>query len=356
LRRGFYGKAGVAWSIPAVLFLAFGLAVAGVAFGSPPAREPLPDVGKPRLHREETPLEKAVGRAAFLLEKGSLPPSEDAVRFALWMYADRGDVSYRNQAESLARKLTRVDPRGGNAAYSLLGQAGLPYSWGSPDLEAKRPPNDTSPLPPHQDLSAAISQLRAEMNEAQVSGSDWLQTDINRIAHDVVARFLEMKSDRFIDPAAPDSALHRDNARTALTMWEAGLAGGDSSLVEIGRRALESDLEAALQDSNAVASVGLAAGRMSRHPLQMAVIGDPADSTVTALRQAAYFVFAPDKVILNLDPVKDAERMKALMYPSEVAPALFVCVGTLCSAPIKDAALLKQQVAEIRKLAAQVQQ
>jgi len=95
---------------------------------------------------------------------------------------------------------------------------------------------------------------------------------------------------------------------------------------------------------------------MSRHHVQIAIIGDSKDSTITSLRQAAYFLFEPNKVILNLDPKTDAARMAELMYPPDAAPAMFVCVETLCSPPIKDPAELEKQVAEIKKLAAQVEQ
>jgi len=49
----------------------------------------------------------------------------------------------------------------------------------------------------------------------------------------------------------------------------------------------------------------------------------------------------------------DAARFAELLYPPDLAPALFVCVETLCSPPIKEADGLAAQVREIRKLAAE---
>jgi uncharacterized protein YyaL (SSP411 family) len=192
------------------------------------------------------------------------------------------------------------------------------------------------------------------IDEGQFSGE--LHEYSHRWAKESLDRYWDTKTTRYIDNYAPDSLLHRGNARTALVAWEAGVLFGDTDLRKRGQQALESDLEAALQDMNAVAIAGLAAGRMSRPPLHLAIIGAAMDSTVTGLRQAAYFLFEPNKVILNLDPAQDGARMAELMYPADAAPAMFVCVETLCSPPIKDPAELEKQVAEIKKLAAQVEQ
>jgi hypothetical protein len=99
--------------------------------------------------------------------------------------------------------------------------------------------------------------------------------------------------------------------------------------------------------------VGLAAGRMAGHPVEMALVGDPGEPTLVELRQAAYCLFEPSRVILNLDPAVDAARFAELLYPPDLAPALFVCVETLCSPPIEKADGLAAQVREIRKLAAE---
>jgi hypothetical protein len=84
----------------------------------------------------------------------------------------------------------------------------------------------------------------------------------------------------------------------------------------------------------------------------MALIGHAAEPVLVQLRQAAYSVFEPGKLMLNLDPAEDAARFAELLYPAELAPALFICVETVCSPPITQAQGLPERVREIRKLAA----
>jgi uncharacterized protein YyaL (SSP411 family) len=103
--------------------------------------------------------------------------------------------------------------------------------------------------------------------------------------------------------------------------------------------------------NEALPAAGLAATRFSEHPVQMALVGDPGDSTVRALREASWFVFEPRKILLSLDPATDTAHLTALGYPAEYAPALFVCVGTVCSPPLTSTEGLAGKVRDIVTLA-----
>lgn len=390
--------------IPVLFYVLIGIASAavvlpaGVLFAAPP-EEKLPELSKPKLHREETELEKAVNRAAAMLLQGKLPASEDGVRFALWLYGEKGDVAYLDVATKMARKLGDFagstalfsvaqaggstldeanavmimnEPRGGYKSVrrrlaKIAATRGATEIGRQIDLDFFRDPHpagepdaghfqDTFRQDEYLTLADGEEWLRLHIDLIQLLAFANIERALGVVAHNVVDRFQDPTTGRFVDKRDPSVWLHPENARTALAVWETGLLIGDAALRERGQKALESDLEAALEDPNAVAIAGLAAGRMSRHPMQMAVIGDPADPAISALRQAAYFLFEPNKVILNLDPKTDSARMAELMYPAEAAPAMFVCVETLCSPPIKDPAELEKQVAEIKKLAAEVQQ
>jgi hypothetical protein len=385
-------------------------------FASPP-EEKLPELSKPQLHREKTKLEKAVDQAAAMLLQGKLPPTEDGVRFALWLYGDKGDVAYLDIATKMARELVKTDPIMGTAALYWVAQAGGPTlddakSWeraaysvyaenpskndpnmGIDLIELIGPAAKREPLPygrpvafidldevssHKKSLTELVSRLRMRNERAQAVAEaidGWEPKDWGLFMKEIAYKFWDSKNNRFIDTSAPSKFVRRDNARTALVLWEAGHVFGDSLSRQMGQKALESNLETALQDSNAVAIAALAAARMSKHPVQIAIIGSPnrqpeppkpsalhfrddfpGDPTITALREAAYSLFEPNKIILNLDPKTDSKRMAELMYPPDAAPAMFVCVETLCSPPIKDPAELEKQVAEIKKLAAQVEQ
>ena len=370
--------------IPVLFCVLIGIASAGVVlpagvlFAAPP-EEKLPELSKPKLHREETALEKAVNRAAAMLLQGKLPASEDGVRFALWLHGDKGDVAYLDIATKMARELVKIDPIMGTAALYWVAQAGGPtleearanenkanrhasndFVWIA-GVAAKREQTAWGgraaivydPERGQKSMVALTTHLRVLTEFGQFFAGRYEEP---QTAKELLERFWDAKKGQFLDADGSNQLIHHDNAQTALMVWGTGFLFQDAGLREVGLKAIEKDLETALQDSNATAIAGLAAARLSRHPVQIAIIGDPRDSKITALRQAAYFLFEPNKVILNLDPKTDAARMAKLMYPPEAAPAMFVCVETLCSPPIKDPAELEKEVAEIKKLAAEVQQ
>jgi hypothetical protein len=408
-------KTGAMRIVPVLFFVLFlvGLIAAALfsapAFAAPPD-EKLPDLSKPQLHREKTKLEKAVDQAAAMLLQGKLPPTEDGVRFALWLYGEKRDVAYLDVATRMARELAGHGIPEGKIVRNGTPEGKTVLYWvaeaGGPTLEearqltimneqrvttapfgtalnlAKITAGDSSYLdldyyrdplsegqsetdgfhdhfPTSQPLMVECVWLREHAELVQFSGYSSITKAMGIVAYNILDRFLDPKTQTFVEiwPSGDTPVFkHDQNATTALAVWETGEIVGDSRLRQAGQKALESDLQPALQDLKAAATAGLAAGRMSRHPVQIAIIGDPQDSTVTALRQTAYFLFEPRKIILNLDPKTDSKRMAELMYPPDAAPAMFVCVETLCSPPIKDPAELEKQVAEIKKLAAQVEQ
>ena len=372
--------AGKTLVFPAFLFVALMLCAVPLVNAAPP-EEKFPESGKPQLDREPTVLEQAVDRAAVMLLNGKLPANEDGVRFALWLYGEKGDVAYRDIATRMARELVKTDPIMGSAGLFWVAQAGGPTldeaksvkvhlegdhrgAWrklsmitatrnamGSTDLDSFL--KNIGPPPTDAGNGGAgyggqvsdfqselfIQWLRLSAELAQFLANPYFSGDPDQVLADV-----------------DSCSVYRIKARAVLAAWEVGQLLGDIDLIARSMIVLESILDPAVQDTNATAIVGLAAGRMSRHPLHIAVVGDPADSLVTALRNAAYFAFEPNKVILNLDPAKDAKRMETMLYPAEAAPALFVCVETLCSPPVRDPAEIEKQVAEIKKLAAQIEQ
>ena len=124
-----YQSIGMTKVIPIFLFGAVLLLYAVLVFAAPvfvatvfaaPPTETFPSAGKPQLEREPTVLEQAVDRAAVMLLNGKLPPTEDGVRFALWLYGEKSDVAYLDIATKMARDLVKTDPIMGTAACSGL--------------------------------------------------------------------------------------------------------------------------------------------------------------------------------------------------------------------------------------------
>lgn len=80
------------------------------------------------------------------------------------------------------------------------------------------------------------------------------------------------------------------------------------------------------------------------------IVGGAADRT-QALHRAAMALDVPARVVQLLDPKKQASRLEALALPAEPAAVAYVCLGTMCSAPVSDPQELPAAVEEMRKAA-----
>ncbi len=76
-----------------------------------------------------------------------------------------------------------------------------------------------------------------------------------------------------------------------------------------------------------------------------------ADDRAQALHRAALALDVPARVVQLLDPRKQASRLEALALPAEPAAVAYVCLGTMCSAPVSDPQELPAAVEEMRKAA-----
>ena len=279
------GKTGMMRVIPVLFYvLIVGLTAvlsAGPLHAAPP-EEKLPDLSKPKLHREETDLEKAVNRAAAMLLQGKLPASEDGVRFALWLYGDKGDVAYLDIATKMARELVKVDLTLGSAALFWVAQAGGPtleeakirevevyrdepkvmarqLTWVAGIAAKRETPHTGPPFTTNSDrgsMNTLVTQLRMWLEFGQLQGGPSAEGASRETAKEIVDKFRDSSTGQCKDPGASNSMIKRDNARAALVLWEAGTIYQDANLRKLGQDALESDLEVALQDPNAAAIAG----------------------------------------------------------------------------------------------------
>ena len=82
---------------------------------------------------------------------------------------------------------------------------------------------------------------------------------------------------------------------------------------------------------------GLASARLTHPWLKMDLVGRPADPVIQQLRSAALSLRYPNSVIQLLDP-GDTERLAQSNYQPDVQPVAYICVGQVCSLPIRDVA------------------
>ena len=87
-------------------------------------------------------------------------------------------------------------------------------------------------------------------------------------------------------------------------------------------------------------------------PAAVNIVGAPGDAPAP-LHRAALSLDAPFRIVQLLDPERDAARLEALYLPPQPAPAAYVCLGTMCSAPVSEPAALADAVAKMRAAASQ---
>ncbi|MDP2676052.1 MAG: DUF255 domain-containing protein [Dehalococcoidia bacterium] len=67
-----------------------------------------------------------------------------------------------------------------------------------------------------------------------------------------------------------------------------------------------------------------------------------------ALHRAALSLDVPFRIVQLLDPERDAARLEALFLPPKPAPAAYVCLSTMCSAPVSEPAALADAVRQMQ--------
>ena len=81
-------------------------------------------------------------------------------------------------------------------------------------------------------------------------------------------------------------------------------------------------------------------------PAEVNIVGS--GDQIAALHQTALLLDTPSRVVQVLDPARDGARLAALSLPIEPSPVAYVCVGTMCSAPVTDPDQLLQAVRQMR--------
>lgn len=107
---------------------------------------------------------------------------------------------------------------------------------------------------------------------------------------------------------------------------------GKSYLGSHASRRMEEDEEALFLPAGA--AWGRAKDMLVQGPVSMVLVGDSSSSGYRRLHQAALRIYAPHRVVQPLDSKRDAERIGGLGFPTDREPALYVCMGDRCLAPI----------------------
>ena len=146
-----------------------------------------------------------------------------------------------------------------------------------------------------------------------------------------------------------------DGAVAAEALLRLGALTGDDAWRRSAVRALEGFVGEYPQWGQFAAAYATAVARSLMEPLVVTVVGRADDSVATALWNIARQADDPALSLHRLDPSRpgdehgpgDGERLAALGYPAD-RTAAYVCVGTVCSAPIADPRGLERELARSR--------
>ena len=107
---------------------------------------------------------------------------------------------------------------------------------------------------------------------------------------------------------------------------------GRSYLGAHASRRMEEDEERLFLPAGA--AWGRAKDMLIQGPVSMVLVGDSSTAAYRRLHQTALRIYAPHRVVQPLDSVRDTEQIGGLGFPADREPALYVCMGDRCLAPI----------------------
>jgi len=121
---------------------------------------------------------------------------------------------------------------------------------------------------------------------------------------------------------------------------------------EVARTTLEAFVAAYPHLGHFAAGYARQVDTLLNPPAEVNIVGDPAQEPARSLQRAALALDLPARVVQVLHPAREATRLEALFLPQEPVAA-YVCLGTMCSAPVQDPEALAQTVAEMKSMATQ---
>jgi uncharacterized protein YyaL (SSP411 family) len=107
---------------------------------------------------------------------------------------------------------------------------------------------------------------------------------------------------------------------------------GHSYLGPEGARRVEEDEEMLFLPAGS--AWGRAWDMLVGGPVHLALVGSRRHPQTAGLFRAAQRLHAPHRILQPLDPELDADRLTALGFPPRPEPALYVCMGGMCLAPL----------------------
>jgi uncharacterized protein YyaL (SSP411 family) len=178
-------------------------------------------------------------------------------------------------------------------------------------------------------------------------------------AQEIVDRIqlvLRAESGGYYDAPASEGALGRlgqpelplaDNAVAATMLMRMQRMTGDDKYGKWARTTLTAFAGTYSRYTHFAAGYALAVSHLLHEPLRVVVVGGSDDTRSLSFLRAAWKPYVPNRTLLLVDPVWEAERLQALGYPSEPVPVFYACLSHTCAEPAVE---VSQVVATIESL------
>ena len=138
-----------------------------------------------------------------------------------------------------------------------------------------------------------------------------------------------------------------DNAAAADALLRLAAQSGDEEWRDIALRALRSFVGEYRASGQFAASYANAVARALREPVSVVVVGTSGDRAADGLWRVARTGADPDAITQRLDPTRDQRIIAERGFPADRV-AVYVCIGTSCSAPLTDEGSLRRELASAR--------
>jgi uncharacterized protein YyaL (SSP411 family) len=145
--------------------------------------------------------------------------------------------------------------------------------------------------------------------------------------------------DTIVDPNAPGflgkpAKPLEENSTAALVLTKLFHLTGKEVYRKQAEETLKRFAEIYPQFGFMAAEYAIAVDTFLNEPTTVRILGSSEKPGTKGLLTEAHRVYEPRKIIQVLDPKKDSETIAALGFPNAEQPTAYVCVGTVCTAPI----------------------
>ena len=165
-----------------------------------------------------------------------------------------------------------------------------------------------------------------------------------RLADEMVDRLCDHEGGGFFDLAEDPEAVGNlrfrdkplaDNSAAARALVRLYNATFESGYRERARAALAALAPVARRHKGAAAQYALALETFMNPPVEVSVVGPPHWAETRSMLRAAAMVPYPHTEVRLIDPA-DPDRLAQAGYPAAESPQAYVCLNTVCLAPIGD--------------------